>query len=343
MMMDEVSSPPVRRVVSAGASLACDLSWILSVAAHPSWRPKYPFLSDMFLGREELAERVRGFWSDQRHGTCFGEMHVLANHGGAITTTDPEVLWRALHAAAATVPLDLGLESETHEDRAAIVSRLQQLKASPELLRSYIDLLREVWEPLDELWQSALPRLEESGRQMQAHLERGGPLEELVPQDCQALAARLPEIAAGVDAGRPLLIVPCYFFGKSLYLELPGLTLIGTGIDHNDLGARARTESVALRLKTVADPTRLALLHYLATTPSTVGDLALSFQLAQPTVSMHIKLLRQGGLVQAVRRDGRLQLTTEPDAVEALLDDLRRLVGRGVGAANQVTNGSFGP
>ena len=65
-----------------------------------------------------------------------------------------------------------------------------------------------------------------------------------------------------------------------------------------DVVARARTESVARRLKAVADPTRLAILHSLATAPSTVGELAVLFRIAQPTVSMHVKVLRESGLVQ---------------------------------------------
>jgi DNA-binding transcriptional ArsR family regulator len=327
--MDEVKPLTATPSLSAGPSLPCDLSWLLSVAARPSWRSKYPLLTEMFNGREELAERVKDFWADHRAETCFAEMQVLAQHAGAIATTEPEFLWRALAEAVTSVPLDQALESETFEDRAVIISRLRQLKESPALVRDYIDLLREVWEPIDALWQAALPQLQEAAEQLLVQLERGRELGDLIPQECEAFRARLPVITAGINVGRPLFVVPCFFFGKSLYLEFPGLTLIGTGVAGNDLGARARTELVARRLKTMADPTRLALLHYLSTVPSTVGELASSFQLAQPTVSMHMKLLRQTGLVVAERRDGRLHLSTDPQAVESLLDDLRRVVVQG--------------
>jgi DNA-binding transcriptional ArsR family regulator len=137
------------------------------------------------------------------------------------------------------------------------------------------------------------------------------------------------EITERIETGYPVLVVPCLFFGKSLYLEFPGLTIVGSGFQRNDLGSRARTEPLARRLKTVADPTRLALLHYLSTMPSTVGDLAICFGLAQPTVSMHVKSLRESGLVRAERSAGRLQLSADPDAVEALLRDLRGVVVQG--------------
>jgi DNA-binding transcriptional ArsR family regulator len=122
------------------------------------------------------------------------------------------------------------------------------------------------------------------------------------------------------------MVVPCFFFGTSMYLELTGMTLVGTGVDEHGSMARARTESVARRLKTVADPTRLALLHFLSVHPSSVSDLAVSFGLAQPTVSMHVKLLRETGLVKADRQGGRLQLSADSDAVDSLLSDLRGVV-----------------
>jgi DNA-binding transcriptional ArsR family regulator len=136
----------------------------------------------------------------------------------------------------------------------------------------------------------------------------------------------LPEIESDLEAGKPLVFVPCLFFGSSMYLEFPDLVVIGTGAGLDDQTARARTESVARRLKAVADPTRLAILHCLATTPSTVGDLAVLFRLAQPTVSMHVKVLRDNGLVRAERQGGRLRLSADPAAVESLLGELRDAV-----------------
>ena len=109
-------------------------------------------------------------------------------------------------------------------------------------------------------------------------------------------------------------------------MEVAGLVIIGTGVGQGDVVARARTESVARRLKAVADPTRLALLHSLATAPSTVGELAMLFRLAQPTVSMHVKVLRENGLVRSERHEGRLRLSADAVAVDLLLDELRQAV-----------------
>jgi DNA-binding transcriptional ArsR family regulator len=329
MTTDDFAVAPTTRTLVSAPSLVCDLSWLISVALRPSWRPTFPLVSELLVDREELVERVRSFWGDSGPEICFTEMQVLAHHAGALGERSPVALWAALEGAVATVPTDLGLESETPEDRALFIERLERLKASPELVRSYIDLLREVWGPVDEMWQAAVPMLEKSGHSVVAQLEGGRPLGDLVGEACETFQSMLGEINGRLDRGHPLLVVPCLFFGKSLYLEFPGLTLVGSGFERHDLGSRAVTEPLARRLKTVADPTRLALLHYLSAAPSTVGDLAVSFGLAQPTVSMHVKSLREAGLVRAERQGGRQHLSADPDAVEALLGDLRRVVVHG--------------
>ena len=141
-----------------------------------------------------------------------------------------------------------------------------------------------------------------------------------------------------VEAGKPLVFVPCLFFGSSMYLEFDDLVVIGTGVGPGDVEARARTEAVARRVKALADPTRLALLHSLATAPSTVGELATLFRLAQPTVSMHVKVLRQSGLVRSERQGGTIAVAGRRGGVETLLGDLRQAVLQGT--AGDSTTGS---
>ena len=41
---------------------------------------------------------------------------------------------------------------------------------------------------------------------------------------------------------------------------------------------------------------------------------------------MHVKSLREAGLVRSVRHEGKLQLNAEPEAVDALVDELRSVV-----------------
>ena len=55
-------------------------------------------------------------------------------------------------------------------------------------------------------------------------------------------------------------------------------------------------------------------------------SLALLFRLAQPTVSMHVKVLRESGLVRSERQGGRMRLSADAAAVELLLGELRQAV-----------------
>ena len=327
------ATPSVRAV----PSLASDLSWLLLTAASPSVRTCYLTQVDLnpppasmcggaamvFDDRPDLEERVRTFWGDTGGETSYTEMHILAHYAGALDLTDPDELWRALEAAIPSIPQDLDVPSETDDELALFSDRFRRLKESPELVREYLDLLAEVWAPVNDMWQQWLPAIEQAGRHFVTQYERRMSLDVLITPGCDIFRARLPRITADIDGGKPVAFVPCLFFGSSLYLDFPDLVVIGIGVGPGDEQARARTESVARRLKAVADPTRLAILHSLAAAPSTVGELATLFRLAQPTVSMHVKVLRESGLVHSERRGGRLRLSADAGAVESLLDELR--------------------
>ena len=65
-----------------------------------------------------------------------------------------------------------------------------------------------------------------------------------------------------------------------------------------------QTESLAERLKAIADPTRLRMLDLLAQQPEPicVCDLTPQFPQNQPTISHHLRLLRDAGLVDTEKR-----------------------------------------
>ena len=54
----------------------------------------------------------------------------------------------------------------------------------------------------------------------------------------------------------------------------------------------------------IAEPRRRDILGYLAPQERAVGDIVVALGLAQPSVSKHLRVLRDVGLVD-VRRDGR--------------------------------------
>jgi len=80
--------------------------------------------------------------------------------------------------------------------------------------------------------------------------------------------------------------------------------------------SRAATTSDAFNA--VAEPRRREILNYLALQERPVGDLVASLKLAQPSVSKHLRVLKETGLVR-VRRDGRRMLyRTNAEAIRPL-------------------------
>jgi DNA-binding transcriptional ArsR family regulator len=79
---------------------------------------------------------------------------------------------------------------------------------------------------------------------------------------------------------------------------------------------RAATTSDAFNA--VAEPRRREILSFLAVGERPVNDLVSSLKLAQPSVSKHLRVLRDVGLVN-VRRDGRRMLyRTNSEAIRPL-------------------------
>ena len=80
---------------------------------------------------------------------------------------------------------------------------------------------------------------------------------------------------------------------------------------------------LAERFKALADPARVTILNRLAAADEVcVCDFVASLDLAQPTVSHHLKVLRDAGLVESSRRGTWAFYRLVPDAVGALREAL---------------------
>lgn len=70
----------------------------------------------------------------------------------------------------------------------------------------------------------------------------------------------------------------------------------------------------------LADPTRRAILARLATGEATVSELLVPFELSQPTISKHLKVLEDAGFIErgrdAQRRPCRLVATALKDVAD---------------------------
>src|SRR5690349_11495750 len=84
---------------------------------------------------------------------------------------------------------------------------------------------------------------------------------------------------------------------------------------------RGAADSLATIFKALGDPTRVAIVYRLAASEEVcVCDLTAAFELSQPTISHHLRILREAGLVDAERRGTWAYYRLAPDAIESLRD-----------------------
>src|SRR3989440_8188532 len=104
---------------------------------------------------------------------------------------------------------------------------------------------------------------------------------------------------------------------------LPVLQPICCGPETPPLPEEARDE-LAARFKALADPTRVAIVNRLAAADEVcVCDLNSAFALSQPTISHHLKILREAGLVESSRRGTWAYYRLVPEAGESPRGGLR--------------------
>ncbi len=309
------------------ASVAIEIEWALASGEREDYRHDHPVLARIYEAHPGLLTRVDGMWGPDEHMSCGGfmELMVLAHEGGLLFSTDAaELLDRLadLCAAPPRTPEELLLLSETDEDRRVILRRLELLHHSPDLRRRYVDLVRDMWEAVRAEWERSGRGAVEVAVAIRRELEaKGADWHEVARSECD-FGDLLDRTVANLEPGGELVVVPAFFNHIGLLVDLPGVVVVGVRTDTTGAQARARTEALARRLKAISDPTRLAMLDALRSGPRTVTEIALAFALAQPTVSNHVKVLRDAGLVSDVRDGTRRQLVVEHDEVGRLLANL---------------------
>ena len=81
---------------------------------------------------------------------------------------------------------------------------------------------------------------------------------------------------------------------------------------------RASTTSDAFNA--VAEPRRREILVLLSSREWPVGDIVVALRLGQPSVSKHLRVLRQTGLVLARRNGRQILYRTDPQAIRPLYE-----------------------
>jgi DNA-binding transcriptional ArsR family regulator len=285
-------------------------------------------------GEHAVDERLVEFWGDG-HGLIV-ENSALAHATGHLhdVEIDP-FLARIEEPVVFAEPLPL--ETETDEDRDVSNERLRRLARDGRLRRRYARLLRERWARVEPSWRDvAVPRALEAQRALQRRLDGGDELLSLFPAGHIARRDQgFIDMLRAAYADGTLRITPV--LAKPHIIALPGVLSVCIQITPGDpvVAARREAEQIAARLRPLADPTRLTILTQLAEQPSSVSELARRLHIAQPTASVHLRQLRQAGLVSATRDGSRAIYRMRPDALAALLGEIdRRLTARVTPAAD---------
>ena len=325
-MYYEATGEPRPNVVLHG-SVAVELDWVISSASRPEFQRDHAVLARICEQNPELVRRVRLFWPPELLSSCGGwiELMILAHHGGVLLSTDPAELLGRLDELCRDAPADLPLRSEPPDDRLVALAHLEALRADPGVRKRYVELVRDVWSAVAEDWErdgrSAVAGAVADRRALQ---QKGAPWREVAQMaPCMDEDLIVSELIPSLGAEGAIAIVPAFFAHLGTLVDLPGLTLIGVRADGSGAQARARTEVLARRLRTVSDPTRLAMIEALRAGPRTVTELAELFGLAQPTVSNHVKVLRDAGIVANGTGTDRRRLLLQPDVLVDLIEHLQ--------------------
>lgn len=264
--------------------------------------------------RRRFGPRIAAFWKDSvpRSAT---ELVVLAERSSTLLDVEPGRLFGRIDAAARGRHPVPSLRSEPDEERTALRRRLDRLAAEPELQKAYIALLRDVWSAVTGSWEKeGRSEVAAESAAWSRALAEGAPFRELL--GLTQLWPGRPEIDAMADeaaAAGKLMLSPCWFGGKVHVVELDGVVYAGRGLREGEPPYRKVAAQISASIKALADPTRLAILLRLARHPASVTELARQFELSQPTISAHVQVLREAGLldVRPVGRSAQLSASEE--------------------------------
>jgi DNA-binding transcriptional ArsR family regulator len=272
--------------------------------------------------RLELGAEIKSFWPDGIRG--FTDLVVLSERAGTLFDLDLDGFFSRLDDAAQKPAEPATLLSETPEERLALGVRLQRLRTDPKLRRAYRSLLQRVWESVRAEWEftgrrTVIAAAAEWSRRLK---EGAGYRELLVRHRLWDGHPELDELADAAAAAGRLVISPGWYFGKIHAVELGGTVYLGRWVRPKDEEATRRqvAAKVAGRLKVLADPTRLGILLWLARQPASVTEVAGHFHLSQPTISAHVQLLREAGLLEEKQLGRSAMLTANEQGLRSLFE-----------------------
>jgi DNA-binding transcriptional ArsR family regulator len=273
--------------------------------------------------RHDLGPKLRSFWADGVRG--FTETIVLSERSQTTLDLDLDRFFNRLDDAIQMPEGGLSLLTESAPDRATIAGRIRRLRDDHDLKDRYRALVRSVWQPLRKEWESTGRKVvSDAALDWKRRVDDGTPYMTLLDRE-QLWSGRpeLDQLADSAAAEGRLVLSPGWFFGVIHVVEVDGTVFLGRGVrmDDQDVLRRETAIKVSGHLKVLADPTRLSILLWLAKNPASVTEIACQFDLSQPTVSGHVQVLREAGLLDDKLVGRRSKLVVGRDRLERLMGD----------------------
>lgn len=303
-----------------------------------------PWLETIFTEHAELVKRIRAFWEDPKGKFGF-DLFWMAGDLGYARDKDVKRFFKDLPELPAKFRVHIEAIRKEVEGRVdepdqehhlamydAVLERLKRIE-TPEAFAEFQDTLLKLWKVIEPFWLSEGQKEVKQAKKafLKKFSETQSILKALPAHHFIQFENSAKEISASQDKGK-LIIVPLYFSSAGGFnFEFEDIHYIGYGIQSEHLHEQlAQTvDDIAGKMKAVADPTRLMLLTLIAKYepfPLTVGDLALQLAVSQPTVSGHLKILRETELIFLEKKGNKSFYKIDREAFERVMNALKELI-----------------
>jgi len=316
--------------MAAKPSPSVEMDWALSGAIRVT-RDSQPALCAFYEEHPDIAEQVRHLWGTEETLSYPGflELSSLAFGGGLLFGLETGTFVSSLEKLCLNAPQDLAFDAENQDDRRRLNRRLMLLRNDPAVREHYVEVVTAVWDGLRDVWESlGRPAVDATAAEFHQSMKGRSDVTEFALKHLEESACTditrdvLSGLVEALGGSGELVFVPSFFTAKGLVADLPGIVIIGIPAKPAGAASRARTEDLARRLKAIADPTRLAILDALTQRDMSITDVTNLFGLAQPTVSNHVKQLRDAGVVTSSSEGRKRQLSVRREVVGEIIGAL---------------------
>ena len=269
--------------------------------------------------------RLREIFAEPGPEGC-AEILVLAQRAGGLRSDTIEPFFAGFEEAVRRGPATDDLEFESREDRRGVQARLRLLGREPATRARYQEWLADAWSLIEPAWRTkGLTVARAAASRLEERFRAGEPLLSAVsPRHPLAAAQRAGSPLLELLETRPVVVAPLYFcMSGGHLLDVGGIVHLGLPASGLAPIRKAADAMYAAHLARVLNEhSRVLVLIDLLTRESSVGELARRLDLAQPTVSTHVRQLVTAGLVSPLKRGARTLYQADRRRVQGLLDDI---------------------